>query len=63
MCKLNFDEEDVINELKDRTGFDEISIGCYMSNYDKKYICTATDNGYCKDLSKCRVLESICKEK
>lgn len=49
-----------IELLCKKTGFDEITVGCFLSNYGMpQHICPPFSNGWCKDYEKCRVLEKV----
>jgi hypothetical protein len=49
----------LIEEIHKMTGLDEHVIGCCLSNYGIKHQCSASMNGYCKDLSKCQWINNI----
>lgn len=53
------DDDAKVNQLRSRTGFDEIAIGCYVSNYKDRYACSRFQNCGCKKLMMCRVLQEI----
>lgn len=48
-----------VQQLHSQTSFDEDVIGCYKSNYMKAGRCEAAQSGWCKDLTKCQVLEKM----
>lgn len=48
-----------VQQLHRQTSFDEDVIGCYKSNYMKEGICEAAKSGWCKDLTKCQILEKV----
>ena len=56
-------EEEKIKSLCKRTGFDEITVGCFLSNFGVKNVCAGVSKNSCKDLEKCRVLLKIEMEK
>ena len=57
------EKEEMILDLCKKTGFDEIAVGCFLSNYGMpQHICPPFSNGWCKNYEKCRVLEKIAKE-
>ena len=59
MCKEKQNEEamELIESLRKETGFDEVVIGCFLSNYKIPYLCpVATPVGYCKEATKCTTL-------
>ena len=58
-CEPLTKEEEVIYEISKKTGFDEITIGCYLSNYGNKHVCPPFNNGWCKCYEKCKVLERV----
>ena len=52
-------KEELIFEISMKTGFDEITIGCFLSNYKVKHVCQPFSKGWCKCYEKCRVLERV----
>lgn len=49
--------EQQIEMLKKETGFDEIVIGCFLSNYKTKHVCPIATGKWCRDYTKCRCME------
>ena len=49
--------EQQIQMLKKETGFDEIVIGCFLSNYREKHVCPIATGGWCRDYVKCKCME------
>ena len=49
--------EQLIEELKKETGFDEIVIGCFLSNYKIKHVCPIATGKWCRDYTKCKCME------
>ena len=58
-CEPLTKEEEFIHEISLKTGFDEITIGCFLSNYGNKHVCSPFNSGWCKCYEKCRVLERV----
>ena len=54
---MSFEEQ--FQYLQDKTHIDENVIGCYLSNYGDKYICSGCHSCGCKHLTKCKLLHSI----
>ena len=54
---MSFEEQ--LQYLKDKTHINENIIGCYLSNYGDKYICSGCHSCGCKHLTKCKLLHSI----
>ena len=50
-------KEHQIEMLKKETGFDEIVIGCFLSNYEIKHVCPIATGGWCRDYVKCKCME------
>lgn len=50
-------KEQQIEELKKETGFDEIVIGCFLSNYRERHVCPIATGGWCRDYVKCKCME------
>lgn len=50
-------KEQQIEMIKKETGFDEITIGCFMSNYMVPHICPIATGGWCRDYVKCKCME------
>lgn len=49
--------EEQIRELEKETGFDEIVIGCFLSNYKLKHVCPIATGNWCRDYEKCKCME------
>ena len=54
---MSFEEQ--LQFLQDKTHINENVIGCYLSNYGDKYICSGCHSCGCKHLTKCKLLHSI----
>ena len=54
---MSFEEQ--LQYLQDKTHINENVIGCYLSNYKNKYICSGCNSCECKHLTKCKLLHSI----
>ena len=54
---MSFEEQ--LQYLQDKTHINENIIGCYLSNYLDKYICSGCHSCGCKHLTKCKLLHSI----
>lgn len=55
--------EEHVDELKKKTGIlDEVTIGCYLSNYGDRYICGRFKNESCRGLEKCTRLDKAAKQ-
>ena len=54
---MSFEEQ--LQYLQDKTHINENVIGCYLSNYGDKYICSGQHSCGCKHLVQCRLLHSI----
>lgn len=55
-------EDLIIESLKQKTGFDEDVIGCFLSNYKILHLCpVAKPIGYCREFSKCKTLYELIK--
>ena len=54
---MSFEEQ--LQYLQDKTHINENVIGCYLSNYGDKYICSGCHSCGCKHLTKCKLLHSI----
>ena len=56
-------DEEVIQSLKKKTGFDENTIGCFLANYGIPYVCSAVHPVcYCKKSTKCETLRGMMNE-
>jgi hypothetical protein len=51
----------IIESIKKETGFSADVIGCFVSNYNVYPICPRATNSWCRDYTKCQVIESMCK--
>jgi hypothetical protein len=51
----------IIESVKKETGFSEDVVGCFVSNYRVFPICPRATNSWCRDYTKCQVIESMCK--
>lgn len=54
-------DKQIEETLHQKTGFDTDTIGCFLANYKERHVCPVALNGWCKELMKCKVLESIIK--
>lgn len=52
-------DESKITIMKNKTGFDEDTIGCYLSNYNDRNVCGRFCNTGCSSLVKCQTLKKI----
>ena len=50
-------KEQQIKIIKKETGFDEMVIGCFLSNYREKHVCPIATGGWCRDYVKCKCME------
>ena len=50
-------KENKIEVLKKETGFDEIVIGCFLSNYKIKHVCPIATGKWCREYTKCKRME------
>ena len=57
------DKEQQIQEFKKETGFDEIVIGCFFSNYMVSHICPIATGGWCRDYVKCKCMQESIERK
>lgn len=48
-----------IDRVRKITGFSENVVGCYLSNYKVPHICPIATNGWCRDYTKCQVIEQM----
>ena len=53
------DFEIMIDFFKQKTAYDEIVIGCFLSNYGDKNICSGFRSCGCKDLKKCEAMSHV----
>ena len=54
--------EERVQYLKQNTGIiNETAIGCYLSNYNDRYICGRFHNSGCKQLMACQLLDKANK--
>lgn len=51
--------EIMVNFFKERTCFDEVVIGCYLSNYGNRHICSGCQSCGCKSLKKCEAMKEL----
>lgn len=49
--------ENQIELLRQETGFDEITVGCFLSNYGTRHVCPIATGGWCRDYVKCKCME------
>ena len=49
--------ENQIESIKKETGFDEMVIGCFLSNYMVPHVCPIATGGWCRDYVKCKCVE------
>lgn len=49
--------EEQIQELVRINGFDEIVVGCFLSNYKRSHVCPIATGGWCRDYTKCKCME------
>lgn len=57
-CETSF--EDCVKELKASTGItDENVIGCYLCNFNDKYICSRFSESGCRRLEACMRLDKV----
>lgn len=49
--------ENQIELLRQETGFDEIVIGCFLSNYEERHVCPIATGGWCRDYVKCKCMQ------
>ena len=58
-CLEQFEKK--VEELKEQTCYDEDIIGCFLSNYYDRHVCSRFHFN-CKNAVKCNNLENICKK-
>lgn len=54
---MSFEEQ--LQYLQGKTHINENVIGCYLSNYRNKYVCSGRHSCGCKHLAQCKLLHSI----
>ena len=54
---MSFEEQ--LQYLQDKTHINENVIGCYLSNYKNKYICSGFHSCGCKYLAQCQLLQRL----
>lgn len=53
------DFEIIIDFFKQKTVYDEVVIGCFLSNYGDKYACSGFRSCGCKNFKKCEAMSKI----
>ena len=53
------DFEVIIDFFKQKTVYDEVVIGCFLSNYGGKYVCSGLRSCGCKNFKKCEAMSKI----
>ncbi len=52
----------IVESIKKETGFNEEVVGCFVTNYRVYPVCPISHKSWCKDYTKCQVIESMCRE-
>lgn len=52
-------EKLMIDFFKQKTVYDEVVIGCFLSNYGDKYVCSGFRSCGCKNFKKCEAMSKI----
>ena len=53
------DFEVIIDFFKQKTVYDEVVIGCFLSNYGDNYVCSGFRSCGCKNFKKCEAMSKI----
>lgn len=53
-------EDDIIDNIKKKkTGFDEVIVGCCLSNYKDRNICSRFTNSGCRNSEHCKAIRDM----
>lgn len=55
---MGYSIDDLSTELQKRTAYDDIVVGCFLTNYGIPGRCSAF-RGYCKDGGRCKRLDRV----